>query len=486
MAVTLDAAGSMQSNGTTTTTSFNYSGITVGSGPNRALFAFVYHGAGANPSAITATWDSGGTNQAMTLIGQAPATGARIRMYALLNPTPGNKTLAVAWTTVDTIAVCAVSFYGVLQTSIARAFVHTPATATYASTTTPTLTLDAYNAGKNMMVGTVVANQTISGTPGTTIFNGLLHGTGSELGSASYICNTGITGTFNWTLAVATTGSFNGVELVAAPELGDVTIDAQSTNNNSTGAGSPITHTSMTVGTGTSLLAFVSWNANNTTTAPTGRQVNWDSTGTNQLMTELVTVDDTTNNLCFLAIYGLLNPTPGNKTLRIAWSGGMANWTGCAPFCVSMNGAGSFSAGSVASPQSSLTAQLTNLASVKKGDLAFMLASQNGGNGWAGTQTGTQLYSVALTSNFRADFKDGYTSNVTLQAPQSGTGNWAAVGVVALASGIIPLAAFPVSRRPGLGPIGFRPRMFPYDLPIAVTVPPVTPTGSTLPLMGVG
>src|SRR5260221_7801876 len=83
-------------------------GVTVGSGANRALVVLLRFGSNSNviPSGLTVTWDSGGTNQALTQIpntsaGQNDNGGTNQTScvaFGLVAPTPGNKTLLVSWT----------------------------------------------------------------------------------------------------------------------------------------------------------------------------------------------------------------------------------------------------------------------------------------------------------------------------------------------------------------------------------------------------
>lgn len=141
-AVAVDAYGTGQGTLTSTkVTSFNYTGITVGTGSNRALIFVVTIGddVTAAPTGITATWDSGGSNQAMTLIiSQAdpstPANGNQVFIFGLRNPTSGNKTLALSWTNNAWIGGNAVSFTGVEQSNDGAAFPHTNTASTITNT----------------------------------------------------------------------------------------------------------------------------------------------------------------------------------------------------------------------------------------------------------------------------------------------------------------------------------------------------------------
>jgi hypothetical protein len=165
MAVAVDVTGTQADSGVNVT-SFNYTGITVGSGSNRALVFLLYiNGGGTAPASVTATWDSGGTNQAMTLItSKANANAVDIvYVFGLRAPTSGNKTLAVSWTNAATYAADAISFTGVDQTSDATAFPN-PNTAQAVSTTPSVVITSAVNNIPVAIAGTgnafTVPNQT--------------------------------------------------------------------------------------------------------------------------------------------------------------------------------------------------------------------------------------------------------------------------------------------------------------------------------------
>lgn len=135
MAVALDAVGTAQDTNQAVVTSFSYTGITVGSGSNRAL-VFLALFEGSNPGTITAIWDSAGAHQVMTpLVSISDGANDFIYVFGLRNPTSGNKTLSVSWPTSTSLSCAAISFTGVNQGSDAAAFPSTnTATATSAST----------------------------------------------------------------------------------------------------------------------------------------------------------------------------------------------------------------------------------------------------------------------------------------------------------------------------------------------------------------
>lgn len=120
MAVTLDAAGT-QANGVGVTTK-SYTGLTVGVGANRGLVVIVAWD--GDPGAISvARWDDGATNQDLTLLQtRATANGQVCKIYGLVAPTAGNKTLVLTWANNREMVMNAVAWTDVDQTGGATSF----------------------------------------------------------------------------------------------------------------------------------------------------------------------------------------------------------------------------------------------------------------------------------------------------------------------------------------------------------------------------
>ncbi len=119
---TADTAGSSIL-GTTGVSSTN---LTVGSGANRALVVQIAFGVQA-VTTVAVVWDSGGTNQALTLIGtlNSTTTTGRVDLYGLVAPTSGAKTLKLTWNAVTSdVTMNAVSWTGVNQTGGVTSFPH--------------------------------------------------------------------------------------------------------------------------------------------------------------------------------------------------------------------------------------------------------------------------------------------------------------------------------------------------------------------------
>ena len=146
------------------TSSFNMTTMTVGTGGNRLLLAFA--SAFTAISSLAAVWDSGGANQAMTLVNSQANVGASVTMYMfrLLNPVPGNKTLAWTWTTAsNNIGFFSHSWVGVNQGAPLYSTVFGNG-----STATPTTTVNSALTG-DVAVGnfqtTTHALNSVSNTP---------------------------------------------------------------------------------------------------------------------------------------------------------------------------------------------------------------------------------------------------------------------------------------------------------------------------------
>lgn len=100
-----------------------------------------------------------------------------------------------------------------------------------------------------------------------------------------------------------------------------VAVDATGTALTGSGvANTTLSYTGITVGVGANraLIFEVYWTGG-AGAAPTGITMTWDNGGTNQAMTLLATSGTfQTNNV--IQVWGLRNPTSGNKTLAGAWT----------------------------------------------------------------------------------------------------------------------------------------------------------------------
>jgi hypothetical protein len=117
MAVTVSATDATGKFINSNVTTFDYSAaLTVAAG-DTDLVAFCCWNGSIAPTAATAAWDNTGTPQAMTLVGSLASVtdgGAvcTVGIFYRANPTPGQKTLHVAWTGAQFIQMTAMSFKG--------------------------------------------------------------------------------------------------------------------------------------------------------------------------------------------------------------------------------------------------------------------------------------------------------------------------------------------------------------------------------------
>jgi hypothetical protein len=213
MAVAPDATGTKLVGGSSAVTSLDYTGITVGAGlSNGALVAVIFWGVTTAPTGISAKWDNTGTPQTMTQIGSTvtfagtggTTTGA---VFALRNPTAGNKTLHFAWTgTGNFPTACAISFTGVDQTSDGAAFKN------FASNT-----------------GNLASNASLSTTV-TSATGDLVFGAFGETGTLNA---TPMNGTVIYSDVTS-----NGADTAANRQAGAASVTVTGTNGNGGGAGS--------------------------------------------------------------------------------------------------------------------------------------------------------------------------------------------------------------------------------------------------------
>lgn len=159
--VTVNAVGTETYH--TAVTTLNYVGITVAAGSHLALVLTINFGS-STVSGVTAVWDSGGSNQAMTQIVIRQSAQASSVIFGLRNPTAGNKTLLISWTGSSELYVAAVSFAGVNQTSDGAAFPHS-------NSGINAQTIAITSANGNKVVGCQASGSSQGNTTGTQLYN---------------------------------------------------------------------------------------------------------------------------------------------------------------------------------------------------------------------------------------------------------------------------------------------------------------------------
>lgn len=217
MAVTVTAADtSLQFIAAVNAASGNYTGITVGASDTALLLLIQWSAA---VSGVSVTWDSGGTNQVMTLIADLTPTGTgltahKLQLWGRLNPTAGAKTAAVAWTTSARCMGVGISFKGSETSSIAACFTGLRTVDT--NTAETALVIPSGDTLNDVFVGQITAvGGTISAPTATSM--GLTNNS-SDVGlpiCASYTTATYF-GQVGATLAVANVWAGHGI-IVTAP-----------------------------------------------------------------------------------------------------------------------------------------------------------------------------------------------------------------------------------------------------------------------------
>jgi len=120
MAVVFDAQSSADTTGAAAVSFSNSADLTVGTGTNRALIVLIAWSSTA-PTGISITWD-GVALSAVAGASSVNSTAGNTKIYGLVNPNSGTKTLAGSWTGSRDFYVAAIAYTGVEQSSAANAF----------------------------------------------------------------------------------------------------------------------------------------------------------------------------------------------------------------------------------------------------------------------------------------------------------------------------------------------------------------------------
>lgn len=213
MAVAVDATGTEGKQTVLGTTGISYTGLTIGASlSNGALLVGLAHDIAV--SSVAMVWDNGGTNQSLSFIGlQSGPSGGQVdtELWALVNPTSGNKTLKITWNAVTAeVYVGAISLTGVNQTGGVTSFAHFNGAQAISAAPSVAIT----SATGNLVVAGIAQDNnlnTVSGTLFWTIDNsGPNIGVGffRSAGASSVTMSGSMGGTANWSIA--------GVDIVAA------------------------------------------------------------------------------------------------------------------------------------------------------------------------------------------------------------------------------------------------------------------------------
>lgn len=194
-----------------------------------------------------------------------------------------------------------------------------------------------------------------------------------------------------------------------------VAVDAVGTGDNDTGT--TLDYTGITVGGSASALVFlVTWGGNPGAIT----SVTWDFGGTAQAMTQIgTTQSDPTWTTRFVALFGLVNPTAGNNTLRIVQANSVATKRAAISFTGSSTagGAGTF-ANFATSSGTGATLDLT----VTSNASAYIVAAVAADSSTVSFNSGTQIFTTAGDGwGGAAAYRAGGAPTQVIQAAISGS-----------------------------------------------------------------
>jgi len=158
MAVAFDAKGTASKyTASPAGANINFTNLTIGSISNGVILASLsYFATSSQAGSISVTWDQGGTNLALTLIGEFQTSAQTIRWVSLwgaVAPVSGNKTLQFTTTaSMQEVTVDAISLSGASQAGGTSTFAHFNSARSTSSTASVTIT----SASSNMVVAAMV------------------------------------------------------------------------------------------------------------------------------------------------------------------------------------------------------------------------------------------------------------------------------------------------------------------------------------------
>ena len=218
--VGLDAVGTQNHAGGATNVAFT--GLTIGaSGVNRALgvaISFLN-----DPGAVSvARWDDGGTNQNLTTLLDVsfPALSWFTKLYGLVAPTTGNKTLQITWTNAVEYAVNAISFVNVDQSGGATSFPNATSLSIPKGPTIGTLSQNIGSGGAAFFIG--ASGDGFGATAGGPIQWLLQAGLGTVEWAGAYSFYPGVP--FSMTMAGVSSFLMAGVSVAPIYDTGGVPV----------------------------------------------------------------------------------------------------------------------------------------------------------------------------------------------------------------------------------------------------------------------
>jgi hypothetical protein len=215
--VSVDAVATAAASSSTGVTTLSLTTLTVGAGATALLALITFDEQAAVASTPgTVNWDATGTPQAMTMLMQKQSANVNVdvRMYGLVNPTAGNKTLTATWTGSCPVVIDAMSFNGSINTTVANAFLHSVTNSGITGTPTVTVTsaVGNYVAGSG---GSTTGMTSWTATGSSALFTYV--STNSENFRGGYAPGAA---TLAWTAgATSTEWATAGIDVVAATSV---------------------------------------------------------------------------------------------------------------------------------------------------------------------------------------------------------------------------------------------------------------------------
>lgn len=227
-----------------------------------------------------------------------------------------------------------------------------------------------------------------------------------------------------------------GLSLFVLPCEGAVTVNAVSTAfDNSNTATSPKDHTGLTIAAGTNrAVVFI---ITTSLQVPLISGVTWDQGGTNQACALIGTVEADGNAFGHVELWGLVAPTTGNKTLRIAWTAGAMDVGvfGVALDGVDQTGSTTTFAHAATNTGDGTAPAVTAAITSATGNIVVAGSANNGGGTYNSVDQ-TSLYATTAP-NFGngAGARAAGAATVTTTWTMSGNSRWGAIGVDVVADG---------------------------------------------------
>jgi len=214
-----------------------------------------------------------------------------------------------------------------------------------------------------------------------------------------------------------------------------VALDANAVTATTISSATSATNTTLTVGaSATCLLGFLIQE-----TACTAQTMHWDSTGTNQAMTLITSIAGSNG---WIYLFGLVNPTAGNKTLSSSWT--TSCFTGVLSAC-SFTGSVTTSVATAfidANTTATAGTTVTLVLSGATGDMSVCAEANNQhGTTAFSTTSSTSLFNITATQGQAAYAPSAASLTWTATVPVSSTISLAGCTVAAGAAAATDIGA---------------------------------------------